>query len=192
MLLPGERVVASAMQHRLSAGISRRNLAAATTGRFILLRRHLLGGYAMTDVRWQDLKQASLSVGAITASVRLAHSANLSDTAMDEANFRTLAASGLVIDGAQAVYRECQAQEQAWREKRRVRSIEEMRARAGGVQVATGVYPAGGQTPADSLAAPSSSDTLAEKLAKARDLRLQGLITDSEYESIKARLVQSI
>ena len=40
---------------------------------------------------------------------------------------------GLNPEQAQAVYRICQAQDQAWREKRRVREMEELRARSGGV-----------------------------------------------------------
>lgn len=191
LLLPGEDVTALTTQHRIFALLSRRNLAAATTGRFIFLRRHLLGGFNMYDVRWQDIKDAKISVGIISASVRLSHSANLSDTAMNEANTQAILASGLLIAPAQAVYRECQAQEQSWREKRRVRSIEEMRAKAGGVQIATGIYP--GHSP--SMNAPGSSplmDSLTHKLAQARDLKDQGLITDSEYEAIKARVVQSL
>ena len=38
--------------------------------------------------------------------------------------------TGLRKAQAQAVYRICQAQDQAWREKRRVRELEELRARS--------------------------------------------------------------
>ena len=44
LLVSGETVVASAMQHRLYALLHRRHLAAATTGRFIFMTRRLLGG----------------------------------------------------------------------------------------------------------------------------------------------------
>lgn len=192
LLVPGEAVIASAMQHRIYALLSRRNLAAVTTGRFILLQRHLLGGFVMFDMRWQDIKEAKLSVGMLSASVGLAYSANLSDTAMNEGNTQAILASGLVIPAAQAIYRECQAQEQSWREKRRVRSIEEMRAKAGGVQIATGIYPPGFQGVADIAQTLPASDTLTNKLTQARDLKAQGLITDAEYEAIKARVVQSL
>ena len=146
----------------------------------------------MFDMRWQDIKDAKLSVGMFSASVRLHYSANLSDTAMNEANMQSILASGLVIKPAQAVYRECQAQEQSWREKRRVRAIEEMRAKAGGVQIATGIYPPGFPTPPDSQQVAPAMNTLTHKLAQARDMKAQGLITDSEYEAIKARVVQSM
>jgi hypothetical protein len=192
LLVSGETVVASALQHRLFALIHRRTLAAATTGRLIVLRRRLLRGYDPVGIRWQDLREVNLAVGMIAAKVTVAYSANLSDTAMDESDTRLLTIGGLRPESAQALYRECQAQEQAWREKRRVRSIEEMRAKAGGVQIATGVYPPGSDTrPADLPLAGASAETPAEKLGRAKDLQAQGLITDAEYEAIKARIVQT-
>jgi hypothetical protein len=196
LLVAGEAVVAWALQHRLYALVHRRNLAAATSGRFIFVRRPLLGGYVPLSVRWQDIKDVRLDVGVFSASVTIAYSANLSDTAIGEGDLCVIRASGLKIEPAQALYRECQAQDQAWREKRRVRSIEEMRARAGGVQIATGVYPGAGadrtiEGPHVTLP-PGPADDPALRLSRARDMLVQGLITDSEYESIKARIVGSL
>ena len=191
LLVSGEAVVAHALQHRLYALIHRRRLVAATTGRFILMTRALLGGYDPVSVRWQDLKDVSLSVGTFTASVAILYSANLSDTAGGEGDTRIIRAGGLVIDQAQALYRECQAQEQSWREKRRIRTLEETRAAAGGVQIATGVYPQGGADRSLDIAA-GSAESPAQRLGRARDMRAQGLITDSEYEAVKARIVGSL
>jgi hypothetical protein len=194
LLVAGESSVAFALQHRLYALIHRRNLAAATTGRFIFIKRRLLGGYDPFTVRWQDLKDVSLTVGMFTASVAIAYSANLSDTAGGEGETRIIRAEGLRIEPAQALYRECQAQDQAWREKRRVRAIEEMRARAGGVQIATGVFPSGGseRTLEASLPSPSAADDPVQRLARAREMLTQGLLTDSEYEAIKAKIVGAL
>jgi hypothetical protein len=194
LTVQGEAVVAHALQHRLYALIHRRNLAAATTGRFIFLTRRLLGGYEPVTVRWQDIKSASLAVGTFTASLTIAYSANLSDTAEDQAAFRTLKTGGLVIAQAQAVYRYCQEQEQAWREKRRLRSIEEMRARAGGTQIAA-VLPqpayAGAPLEVGGPALPPHEDP-ADRLARAKDMLTRGLLTDSEYETIKARIIGAL
>lgn len=195
LLVRGETVRAVGLQHRLYALNHRRDLAAATSGRFIYMRRPLLGGYQPFSIRWQDLREARLSVGMLSATLVLAYSANLSDTAGGEGGTRTLYASGLAIPGAQALYRECQAEEQAWREKRRVRSMEEMRAQSGGVQVATGVYPTAGADPSGPegrIISAASADGPAERLAKAKSLLAQGLITDSEYEAIKARIVGAL
>lgn len=206
LLIPGEAVIAYALQHRLYALLHRRDLAAATTGRFIFMRRPLLGGYAPFDVRWQDIKDAKLTVGMFSATVTLTYAANLSDIAGGEGDLRVLQVSGLCREAAQALYRQCQAEEQAWREKRRIRSIEEMRAQAGGVQIATGVYPQGGppggpqggppggaERPIDSqVVSPSRDEDPAERLARAKKMLSQGLITDSEYEAIKAKIVSSL
>jgi hypothetical protein len=191
LLVSGETVRALALQHRLYALLHRRHVAAATSGRFIFMSRPLLGGYQPFDVRWQDLKEARLTVGMFSATLTLGYSANLSDTAAGEGETRMLRASGLERAAAQALYRECQAQEQSWREKRRVRSIEEMRATAGGVQIATGIYPPTANDAAieDRRSPP---DSPAERLSKAKDMRDQGLITDAEFETIKARVIAGL
>jgi hypothetical protein len=193
LLIDGETVVAHALQHRLHALVHRRHLAAATTGRFIFMTRRLLGGYDPVDVRWQDLREARITVGMFSASVEIEFSANLSDTATGEGDTQILRATGLKTIPAQALYRECQAQGQIWREKRRVRSIEEMRANAGGVQIATGLYPPVAENPlgaAPILAHPR--DDAARRLARAKDMLAQGLITDADFEAIKARILDAL
>ena len=194
LLIPGETIAAYSLQHRAYALFHRRNVAAATTGRFIFLKRPLLGGYHPTTLRWQDLKEVRLEVGMFSATVTLTYAANQSDTAVGEGEMRALRASGLRRASAQALYRVCQAEDQAWREKRRVRSIEEMRAAAGGVQIATGVYPGG--TPDARVEATTveahPAETPARRLARAKEMRDQGLITDAEYEAIKARVVAAL
>jgi len=194
LLVGGESVLGFAPQHRFYALLHRRHIAAGTTGRFIYLKRPLLGGYVPFDVRWQDLKDARITVGMFSATVSMTYSANLSDTSAGEGQPRILRATGLRIEPAQALYRECQAQEQAWREKRRVRSIEEMRAASGGIQIATGVYPQ-----STGIAVPSlpeqqshSAEGPAERLSRAKSMLDQGLITDPEYEAIKAKIVGSL
>ena len=194
LLTSGEQLVASAIQHRIYALTRRRWIAAATTGRFIFLRRRLLGGYDPLAIRWQDLKEVTITVGMFTATLAVSYSANMSDAASDEAAFETLDVSGLRKAQAQALYRECQSQEQSWREKRRVRAMEEARARSGATQIATGVYPQPAPQPA--LAEPqiahAAEESPAQRLARAKEMMAQGLITDAEYEAIKARIVGSL
>ena len=79
----------------------------------------------------------------------------------------------------------CQAQEQAWREKRRVRELEELRAKSGGIQL--GATAGAG----DALRTPAT-DSPAARLAQAKEMFEQKLITDSEYESLKARIVGNL
>jgi hypothetical protein len=197
VLINDEGVRSIASQIRLYALLHRRVVAASTSGRLIVLTRRLLGGYSMFDLRWQDIKSARITVGMLSSSLHVQYSSNLSDTAMDEGDSRTVTVSGLTTPEAQALYRDCQSEDQAWREKRRVRSIEEMRAKAGGVQVATGLYPGGSTLPPVRPLELTRSDSsepaeaLRDKLIKAQELRSQGLITDSEYETIKARIISA-
>jgi hypothetical protein len=87
--------------------------------------------------------------------------------------------SGLRKDEAQAVYRICQSQEQAWREKRRLRELEELRAKSGGFQ---------GAVSQDGATSQSNEDPT-ERLKKAKNMLDAGLISDSEFETIKARVI---
>jgi hypothetical protein len=194
VLVTGETVVAFALQHRLFALFHRRRVAAATSGRFIMLTRRLLGGYDPTGVRWQDLRDAGVTVGVFSATVSIAYSANLSDTAGGEGDTRFIRVVGLQKEPAQALYRECQAQEQSWREKRRVRAIEEMRARAGGVQIATGVYPQGVVDRPLELPTGGAAqlDEPMQRLNRAKEMLAAGLITDAEFWAIKAKIVDSL
>ena len=79
------------------------------------------------------------------------------------------------------MYRICQDQDQAWREKRRVRELEELRARSGGIQVSPG--------PA-ALGAAGERDAV-RRLKEAKEMLDARLITDAEYEAIKAKIISS-
>ena len=86
---------------------------------------------------------------------------------------------------AQGVYRICQAQEQQWREKRRVRDLEELRAKSGGLQLG-GAAGIGGTTGGG-----ASADAV-ERLKAAREMLANGLITDAEFEALKAKVVSGL
>ncbi len=181
LLVPGETLQTYAVQSRLFAMTKRRVIVGATSGRLIALFRGLIGGFRVTDLRWQDLKDVRLDVGIFGA--------DLTVTVLDQADLATaeratgaLVLHGLRKDQAQAVYRVCQAQEQAWREKRRVRDLEELRAKSGGLQVGAGALGAsvGGET-----------DPV-ERLKTAKEMLANGLITDAEYEAIKAKVVSGL
>jgi hypothetical protein len=179
LLVPGERLEATAVQRRIFALVHRRGVLGATTGRLIFLRRGLLGGFVIDDVRWQDLQDTTLREGVLGSVLTLTRR-DRSDLATGSPASGTLLLDGLRKSEAQAIYRCCQAQEQAWREKRRVRELEELRARSGGVQLGGGV----GETPASG----GGEDPVA-RLARAREMLDTGLITDAEYEAVKARMV---
>jgi hypothetical protein len=180
VLIHGETLEAWAIQIRPFALLHRRLLVAATSGRLIVLSRRLLGGFDVTTIRWQDLEEVMLRVGMLSADLALRAGkatdlASLATQGTQRVEFR-----GLRKEQAQGVYRICQSQDQAWREKRRVRELEELRARSGGIQV-TSAYGAGGVGEIDAV----------RRLQEARELLEAKLITDAEYEAIKAKIVSS-
>jgi hypothetical protein len=183
LLIPGEELETHAIQRRLFALTHRRTIVGATTGRLIVVNRGLFGDYTPQDVRWQDLQDAQLRVGVLGATLTVSVHGT-ADLASAEAGGRTLRVEGLRKPEAQEVYRACQAQEQSWREKRRVRELEELRAKSGGINL-SGAAPG---------AAPSSDGAQgpAARLQRAQEMRQQGLLTDAEFEQVKARILADL
>lgn len=185
ILVPGETIEAYAVQRRLFALTHRRALIAATTGRFIGMRRGLFGGFEPVSVRWQDLKEARVKVGIFGASLTVVFFGG-PDLAI-AGNEASRIFSGLRKTQAEAVYRVSQAQDQAWREKRRVRELEEMRAKSGGIQLGASAASAG----LASSPVGVQDDTVA-RLEKAKAMLDKGLISDAEFEALKARIVNTL
>jgi hypothetical protein len=181
VLIPGETLEAWAIQRRIFALTHRRVLIAATSGRLVVLARKLLGGFDVSTIRWQDLEEVTLQVGMISADLALRAGKATDLASLGAQGSQRVEFQGLRKEQAQAVYRICQAQDQAWREKRRVRELEELRARSGGFQVlsAAGAPSAGAEGDA------------VRRLREAKQLLDARLITDAEYEAIKAKIVSS-
>jgi len=183
VLTADEKLQAWAIQRRVFALNHRRIAIGATSGRFLAITRPLFGGFELTDVRWQDLKQVHLRVGILGADLRLtAYTGN--DLASASGPVRVLLYEGLCKEPAQSLYRICQAHDQAWREKRRVRDLEELRARSGGIQFA----PSAAGTPA----AVAAEGDAASRLRSAKSMLDTGLITDAEYEALKAKIISNV
>ena len=97
----------------------------------------------------------------------------------------------MVIDGlrkseAQEVYRVCQARAQSWREKRRIRELEELRAKAGGIQVGALGGAFGGAAVGGGDHSPTS------RLARAKEMLEGGLLNDAEFEQVKAKILAEL
>ena len=182
LLVPGESLVAYAVQRRFFALTHRRVLVAATTGRLIRIERGLLGGYSPVDMRWQDIENAHLRVGIFGADLTIT-SRGHQDLASSGQAVGVITALGLRKQQAEQVYRAAQAQEQSWREKRRVRDLDELRAKSGGIQLGAMGGGGGGAAGGD------ATDDPMVRLQRAKEMLAGGLITDSEYESIKAKIV---
>lgn len=183
LLIPGEELETHAVQRRLFSLTHRRTIVGATSGRLIVVTRGLFGNYTPQDVRWQDVQDAQLRVGVFGASLSVSVHGT-ADLASAEGPRRVVGVDGLRKDEAQEVYRTCQAQEQAWREKRRVRELEELRAKSGGINLASGM----GAAPAGD----DGSQAPAGRLQRAKDMLQQGLLTDAEFEQVKARILSEL
>ena len=180
LLTDGETLEAWAVQHRLYALTHRRACIAATSGRFISLNRHLLGGYDSADIRWQDLKEIRIRAGVIAAELTLVAQSS-SDLSVASEVDRVWTFQGFPKDQAQAIYRICQQQDQVWREKRRVRELEELRAKSGGMQFAV----------PSSIPSGAESESV-RRLRQAREMLDAKLISDAEFESIKAKIISGL
>lgn len=185
LLTANETLEAWAMQHRLFSLTHRRICIAATSGRFLSLSRRLLGGYESADIRWQDLKETRIRAGIIGADLTLVAQSSSDLNLGSEVN-RVWTFAGLRKDQGQAIYRICQQHDQVWREKRRVRELEELRAKSGGVQF--------GSSPASYAAtdAAGAESDPTRRLRQAREMLDAKLISDSEFESIKAKIVSGL
>jgi hypothetical protein len=181
MMVPNETLQCFSVQRRLFALLHRRELVSATSGRLIAIKRGLIGGFTPTDIRWQDIKSAQIRVGIFGSDLTV-DALTQPDLAI-AGSVRSFKFTGLRKSEAQAVYRVCQAQEQAWREKRRLRELEELRAKSGGFQSG------GGRGGSFAMDDGKPGDDLTARLQRAKDMLEKSLISDSEYETIKARIV---
>ncbi len=185
LLTAGETLEAWAVQRRLFALNHRRTCIAATSGRFISLKRRLLGGYDSADIRWQDLKETRISAGILAADLTLVAQSSSDLNIGSEVN-RVWTFTGLRKDQAQGLYRICQQHDQVWREKRRIRELEELRAKSGGVQIGSG------QSAYSGAEVAGTESEAARRLRQAHEMLEAKLISDSEFESIKARIVSGL
>ena len=168
ILTPHEEILYIALQNNTALSIAKDSVV-ATNNRIICYKPSILGRVAFEDFLWQDVKDAKITQGFLAT-----------DFSVETVRGQRAELTSLDKDQAKRLYAICQQMEQEWREKRRVREMEEARAKAGGVNIA----------------APQSANTTAEdpvaKLAKAKQMLDQSLISEAEYESLKARILSSM
>jgi uncharacterized protein YoaH (UPF0181 family) len=171
LLTAGETLQQVAFQLRIHALLHRRVMIVTTDRRVIVLRRRLFGGFEMQDFQWQDVQDARINERFLPDLL----GADLEILAYDG---RRCGISGAASTQLRAMYAYAQTQEQAWREKHRVRKMEELRAQAGGVTI--GAFEPG--------AKPNSGDIMA-KLREAKALLDDNTLSDVEYETLKAKIL---
>jgi hypothetical protein len=178
-LMTNEQKLGDAIQLRLCALLSRRLVVAATNSRVILIQRPLLGGFTMTDYQWKDLHDATLAENLLPNlfGSKLSFAIRRDGQAEVEG---MIVADGLDARVASRLYTAAQDQEQAWEEKRRVRSMEEARASSGGITLGGFPGAAGGGAPAGSPL---------EEIERAKKLLDIGAISDAEFNEIKSKIL---
>lgn len=160
LLIKNEAVIADAMQTRAQALFNRRQYVATTNTRIVYLRRGVLGGFHMLDYQWKDLVDVMMQENTLP-------SVNGSRLTFKMTDGMAFYMDGLAPEPTLILYRQCQAQEQVWEEKRRIRAVDEDR----------GIY------------GKQEVDEIAGKLKKIKELLETGAINDVEFEELKAKII---
>jgi hypothetical protein len=173
ILTPNEELFYIALQNRMAISMHP-NAVAATSNRVIVYDSKILGRASFVDFQWQDVANTRIEQGMLS-----------SQFLVQTVDGRQAGLGELDKDQAKRLYGICQQLEQEWREKRRIREMEQARAASGGISI--GSLPAGSGTPESA----SAEDPVA-KLAKAKAMLDQGLISEAEYDTLKAKILSSI
>lgn len=181
-LMQGEKVVTSSVQHRGFALMHRRVAVAITDSRIIIVRPGIFGGFRMSDIQWKDLRDVRIEENVLDGIF----GSNLTFSHYN-GGVGMMAVDGIETKPAAEIYARAQAEEQAWEEKRRVRGMEEVRAAAGGVVVHTAA-PADRPVASDT---PGPTNKIVEAIQQAKALLDAGVISDSEFQEMKSKILAS-
>jgi len=184
ILTSGETILAVATQNVINSPINR-DSAVVTSRRLIIYRPRLLGRMDLDDMLWQDVTDVRLSSKLLGAVIQVTAKKKLPTGAVEAVQRRI---DGLDRTAARKLYAVAQEIEEQWREKNRVRQMEEERARAGGVYLSGQNLP--NLNPGQS--GTSTAASVEDRLRKLKSLHEQGLITDAEYESRKSQIIAEL
>ncbi|MDP9873460.1 PH domain-containing protein [Agrobacterium tumefaciens] len=190
MLMSGEEVVGYVIENRVMSLFQRRLAIFVTNSRVIFVQRKMLGGYQMMDRQWKDLQDAKMDENIMPALF----GASLSFSFINPPG-GTMNVSGVDPETAAKLYTYSQAQEHAWEEKRRVRTLEEKRAASGGINFHG--FPQAAQQPQAQAPALVSgqtidvtpTDTVVAEINRAKALLDSGAISDAEFQEIKSKIL---
>lgn len=188
MLMAGEEVVGSVIENRVMSLFQRRLSIFITNSRVIFVQRKILGGYQMIDRQWKDLRDAKMDENIMPGIF----GATLSFSFINPPG-GTMAVSGVDPETAAKLYTYSQAQEHAWEEKRRIRSLEEARATSGGINFHGFPQPVQ-QAQAPALVSGKTidvtpTDTVVAEINRAKSLLDSGAISDAEFQEIKSKIL---
>jgi hypothetical protein len=170
ILTPNEEILYIARQTNLALSL-RKNAVVATSNRVIFYDAQILGRASFVDLLWQDVTLTELKQGTLSSEIQVG-----------TADGRSAFMGQLDKDQAKSLYAVCQQMDFEWREKRRIRQMEEERARSGGVFLSAPPAAASG----------TGDERPVERLAKAKAMLEQGLISETEYEAVKAKILSDL
>ena len=187
LLTPNEELLYVALQNATALSM-KKDCAVVTSNRLILYRPGLFGAANFDDWLWQDVKDVTIKQGMLSTEV----------TVEGVSGGRSVI-GGLDKHQARRLYGLAQQLEQEWREKRRIRQMEEARAQAGGIYLANPpaaptIGPSAPLASAPETGAPAGAvlDDSVARLARAKTMRDQGLISDAEFETVKAKILAEL
>ncbi|MEI3806628.1 SHOCT domain-containing protein [Agrobacterium sp. CCNWLW32] len=190
MLMSGEEVVGYVIENRVMSLFQRRLAIFVTNSRIIFVQRKILGGYQMMDRQWKDLQDAKMDENIMPNLF----GASLSFSFINPPG-GVMSVSGVDPEAAAKLYTYSQAQEHAWEEKRRVRTLEEKRAASGGINFHG--FPQAAQQPQAQAPAlvlgqtidVTPTDTVVAEINRAKALLDSGAIADAEFQEIKSKIL---
>lgn len=174
-LIEGEGLIHKGIDTRPFALFSRRQVFGITNSRVILLNRGLLGGFNMKDFQWKDLHDAKVSENVLPnvcgSTVTISNYATSEVTFYPESEIANL------------IYKVAQKEEQEWEERNRIRAMEEKRAASGGIMMG------GGFAAIPQPQTQQDSSSLSDEIIKYKKMLDDGIISDSEFSELKAKLL---
>lgn len=167
ILTANEEILYIALQN-MTAMTIKKDAVVVTSNRIIGFNPGVLGRVSFHDYQWRDVLDVSMKQGMLSTEI------------MVETSGGRQVVGSIDKEQAKRLYGIAQQLEQEWREKRRVREMEEARARAGGVYMGMPGTPA---------SAPIEKEDPVAKLAKAKAMLDQNLISETEYDALKAKVL---
>jgi hypothetical protein len=165
ILTPNEQILYIAVQNVTALSV-RKDAVVVTNNRIVGFSPGVLGRVSFKDYLWQDVYDVSMKQGVLSTQVSVKTPAGV------------FAIGAIDKEQAKRLYGIAQQLETEWREKRRIREMEEDRAKAGGVYMTA---PSGGSS--------AEREDPVARLSKAKAMLEQGLISEIEYETLKAKVL---
>ncbi|ACI52472.1 hypothetical protein Gdia_2736 [Gluconacetobacter diazotrophicus PA1 5] len=176
-LTADETLVAEVVELRPFALFHRRFGIAVTNNRIMSLQRKILGGYKkMEEWQWKYISEVSIEENNFPSILGSNLFFSFTDSPNHDPGFDIIGVDSQV---ASKIYAVANAQKQDWTEKNRIRMMEEHRAKSGGVNIQG--FPSATPMPTVSL--------IEQKLKEAKSLLDSGLISNSEYQERKSKIL---